>query len=183
MSVGSLSVSGNRRLREAAGPLLTATTIVPYEDGPYGPFDSIGFLDRMARDLGSGQELSAAVIVEAVQIQAGVYAATSEWLQDLRAWTREHRVLLIMDEVQTGCGRVGTFFAFDQAGIVPDIVTCAKSPGGSGVALACVLIAREYDVWEPGDHTGTFRGNQLAFVTARAALELWTEAQFMALIK
>jgi diaminobutyrate-2-oxoglutarate transaminase len=183
MSIGSLSVSGNKRLRGAGGPLLAETTFVPYENGPYGPFDSIDYLVRLAEDAINGQELPAAVIVEPVQIQAGVYPASAQWLQALRDWTREHGVLLIMDEIQTGCGRTGRFFAFEKAGIVPDLVTCAKSISGSGLPMACVLISREHDAWRPGHHTGTFRGNQLAFVTAKLALELWTHQPFLDLVK
>jgi diaminobutyrate-2-oxoglutarate transaminase len=179
MSIGSLSVSGNKRLRNVAGPLLAETTFVPYEDGPHGPFDSIDYLIRLGKDAGSGQELPAAVIVEPVQIQAGVYPASTQWLQALREWTREHGVLLIMDEIQTGCGRTGSFFSFTKSGIVPDMVTCAKSISGLGLPMACVLIAREFDMWKPGDHTGTFRGNQLAFVTASIALRLWNQQPFL----
>jgi diaminobutyrate-2-oxoglutarate transaminase len=83
--------------------------------------------------------------------------------------------LLIVDEVQTGCCRTGPFFSFERAGIVPDIVCLAKSISGLGLPMALVLIKREHDAWSPGEHNGTFRGSNLSFVTATAALELWSD--------
>lgn len=179
MTLGALSVSGNR-CKRGGGALPNDVTFVPYEDSPHGPFDSIGFLDRMAKDQGSGTELPAAVIVESVQIQAGVYAASDDWLQRLRQWTKENGVVLILDEIQAGCGRAGDFFGFEKSGIVPDVVTVAKSISGYGLPMALVLIAPELDVWSPGDHTGTFRGNQLAFLTAQIALGYWRDPAFLA---
>lgn len=183
MSIGSLSVSGSNRLRSVGGPLLHETTFVPFEDGPVGKFDSIEFLERLSNDAGSGQEMPAAVIVEGVQIQAGVYSASNKWLQDVRAWTKANDVIMIMDEVQTGCGRTGAFFSFERAGIVPDMITVAKSIGGYGLPMALVFIAREFDKWNPGDHTGTFRGNQLAFLAGEIALHFWQDPEFLKLVK
>jgi diaminobutyrate-2-oxoglutarate transaminase len=79
--------------------------------------------------------------------------------------------VLIVDEVQVGCGRTGTFFSFERAGITPDLVTLSKSLSGYGLPMALTLIRRDLDIWNPGEHNGTFRGNNLAFVTAQAALE------------
>lgn len=182
MSVGALSVSGSNRLRAAGGQLLHEVSFVPYESGPDGDFDSIDYLERQFADPSGGAELPAAVIVEGVQIQAGVYAASAEWLRGLREWTQRNGALLIVDEVQTGCGRTGRFFSFEDSGVVPDIVTTAKSIGGSGLPLALIMFRRELDAWSPGDHTGTFRGNQLAFVTGRIALQLWQDQGFLDLV-
>ncbi|MGU0739325.1 aminotransferase class III-fold pyridoxal phosphate-dependent enzyme [Pseudomonas aeruginosa] len=180
MTAGALAVTGNRTRR---GPgLSTDVVFVPYEDSPYGEFDSIGFLERLANDQGSGSELPAAVIVESVQIQAGVYPASNQWLQRLRKWTTDHGVLLICDEIQAGCGRTGDFFGFERSGVVPDLITCAKSIGGFGLPMAIVLLRAGLDVWQPGDHIGTFRGNQLAFLTARIALSYWHDEQFLKLL-
>ncbi|WP_265582660.1 diaminobutyrate--2-oxoglutarate transaminase [Streptomyces ferrugineus] len=179
MTAGALAVSGARRLRAYGSPGANAeTTFVPYENSMYGPFDSLAHLDRLVEEAGSAFELPAAVIVESVQIQAGVFAASAEWLRGVREWTERHGVLLICDEVQSGCGRAGDFFAFDHAGIVPDIVTTAKSISGNGLPMALLFMKRELDVWEPGEHTGTFRGNQLAFITAKIALEYWQNEEF-----
>ncbi|HCF9631524.1 TPA: aminotransferase class III-fold pyridoxal phosphate-dependent enzyme, partial [Pseudomonas aeruginosa] len=116
------------------------------------------------------------------QIQAGVYPASNQWLQRLRKWTTDHGVLLICDEIQAGCGRTGDFFGFERSGVVPDLITCAKSIGGFGLPMAIVLLRAGLDVWQPGDHIGTFRGNQLAFLTARIALSYWHDEQFLKLL-
>jgi diaminobutyrate-2-oxoglutarate transaminase len=177
MSLGSLAVTGSRKAR-AAGGGVAGVTFVPYEDGPHGPFDSIGYLERMFTDQSSGMDLPAAVIVEPLQMEGGVYPASREWLRALRELTHRHSVLLICDEIQAGCGRTGTFFAFEHAGVVPDIVTMSKSLSGYGFPLAITLFHPELDVWSPGEHAGTFRGNQLAFVAGTAALELWQRTEF-----
>ena len=178
MSRGSLAVSGGRRAR-AAGQVGTAdVTFVPYEDGPAGPFDSIGYLERMLSDPSSGLDLPAAVIVEPLQMEGGVYPASADWLRRLRDLTTRYGVLLIFDEIQSGCGRTGTFFCFEHAGVVPDIITVSKAIGGYGLPLSLVLFRPELDVWSPGEHTGTFRGNQLAFVAGAAACELWGQDGF-----
>ncbi|WP_079125326.1 diaminobutyrate--2-oxoglutarate transaminase [Streptomyces lushanensis] len=180
MSRGSLAVTGSRRARRAGGVSGQDVTFVPYEDGPLGPFDSIAFIERLLADPSSGTDVPAAVIVEPTQMEGGVYPASGEWLRRLRALTRRHGILLILDEIQAGCGRTGTFFGFEDAGIVPDIVTVSKSISGYGLPLSLTLFRRELDVWEPGEHTGTFRGNQLAFVAATAACELWQHGSFRA---
>jgi diaminobutyrate-2-oxoglutarate transaminase len=121
----------------------------------------------------------AAVIVETVQGEGGVNVATLRWLQELQRLCRRHDMLLIVDDIQVGCGRTGTFFSFESAGIQPDIVTLSKSLSGFGLPMAMVLIKPELDIWKPGEHNGTFRGNNLAFVTARQALEhYWSDGAF-----
>ncbi|RGE22038.1 diaminobutyrate--2-oxoglutarate transaminase [Leucobacter sp. wl10] len=182
MTAGAYAVSGGRSAGKNFGSLTHDVTFVPFEDGPHGEFDSLGFLRRLVEDRRSGTDVPAAVIVEAVQIQAGVFGASAKWLRDLRDWTREHGIVLILDEVQAGCGRTGQFFSFERSGIVPDIVTTAKSISGFGLPMALNLIAPALDVWEPGEHTGTFRGNQLSFVTARIALAYWTDPAFLELV-
>lgn len=178
MSRGSLAVTGGRRARRAGGVRSSDVTFVPYEDGPLGTFDSIGYLERMLADSSSGMELPAAVIVEPLQMEGGVYPASRQWLRGLREFTARHGILLICDEIQAGCGRTGTFFCFEHAEIEPDIVTLSKSISGYGQPLSLTTFRRELDVWAPGEHTGTFRGNQFAFVAAAAALELWQHADF-----
>ncbi len=177
MSLGSLAVTGSRKSRSPGGGA-SDVTFVPYEDGPHGHFDSIDYLERMFSDPSSGLDLPAAVVVEPLQMEGGVYPASREWLRALRELTLRHGVLLICDEIQAGCGRTGTFFAFEHADIVPDIVTLSKSLSGYGFPLAIVLFRPELDVWSPGEHAGTFRGNQLAFVAGAAALDLWQRPEF-----
>ncbi|MDB5072325.1 MAG: diaminobutyrate--2-oxoglutarate aminotransferase [Candidatus Eremiobacteraeota bacterium] len=182
LSLGSLAVTGNRALRRAAGTRLDGCTFVPYPAGPSGEFDALAYLERMFTDAHSGTELPASVIVETIQAEGGVYIPRDGWLAQLAALCRAHGVLLICDEIQTGCGRTGTFFAFERNGIAPDIVCVSKSISGIGLPMAMLLIRPELDQWEPGAHTGTFRGNQLAFVAAEAALAYWRDGAFTARI-
>jgi diaminobutyrate-2-oxoglutarate transaminase len=89
---------------------------------------------------------------------------------------KRHGILLIVDDIQVGNGRTGPYFSFEEMGIDPDIVTLSKSISGSGLPMALVLMKPEHDVWAPGEHNGTFRGNNAAFVTATAALEhFWSD--------
>jgi diaminobutyrate-2-oxoglutarate transaminase len=121
----------------------------------------------------------AAIIVETVQGEGGLNAARADWLRALAELCRRHEILLIVDDVQAGCGRTGTFFSFEEAGITPDIVCLSKSISGSGLPMALTLFRPELDTWEPGEHNGTFRGNNPAFVTGAAALELfWADDVF-----
>jgi 4-aminobutyrate aminotransferase-like enzyme len=133
----------------------------------------------MLDDSGSGLDKPAAVIVETVQGEGGINVATAEWLRGLQDLCRRQDILLIVDDVQMGCGRTGPFFSFEEAGIVPDIVCLSKSLSGYGLPFAVTLMKRELDVWDPGEHNGTFRGFNPAFVTAVAALEdYWTGDEF-----
>lgn len=180
MTMGALSATGGAGARRGAGIGLYGTTFLPYESGPWGGFDSIDLLSRLLADPSSGLDQPAAVIVEPVQMEGGIYPASAQWLRALREVTQKHGVLLILDEIQAGCGRTGTFFCFEQAGIVPDLVTLSKSISGYGLPMSIVLMSPDLDLWLPGEHAGTFRGNQLAFVAAAAALDFWADAEFLA---
>ncbi len=177
MSLGSLAATGNSYKRAGAGVSLNDTTFLPY-DGYLGEaIDTSIILDKLLDDPGSGVDLPAAVLLETLQGEGGLNAASSEWLQRIEAICRKHNILLIVDDVQMGCGRTGTFFSFEEAGIEPDIICLSKSIGGYGLPMALTLIKPEYDVWNPGEHNGTFRGNNLGFVAATEALEYWTDGQ------
>ncbi|MDQ3822563.1 MAG: aminotransferase class III-fold pyridoxal phosphate-dependent enzyme, partial [Actinomycetota bacterium] len=130
------------------------------------------YLEISLNDPNGGVTRPAAVIVEAVQGEGGVIPAPLEFLRGLRRLTRELDVPLILDEIQSGCGRTGTWFAFEQYGIVPDVVLVSKALGGIGMPIAIVLYDDRLDVWAPGAHTGTFRGNQLAFAAGLAAARI-----------
>ena len=173
MTLGSLAVTANPDKRQSAGVPLEHTATVPY-DGQMGDADTIEVLDAM---LGPNAELGevAAVIVETVQGEGGLHAASMAWLQRLEACCRRHGALLIVDDIQAGCGRTGAFFSFEPAGISPDIICLSKSISGSGLPMALTLIRPELDLWQPGEHNGTFRGNNAAFITAAAALDWWTD--------
>ena len=141
-------------------------------------------MDKLLSDPSSGVDKPAAVIVEVVQGEGGLNAASADWMRKLEKVCRKHDMLLIVDDIQAGCGRTGTFFSFEEMGVKPDIVTLSKSLSGFGLPFAVVVMRRELDQWEPGEHNGTFRGNNHAFVTAAAALEhFWTTDEFANSVK
>ncbi len=173
MTLGSLSVTGNSMKRGGAGIPLVHATPMPYDNYFDGQFPDFLYFERLLADSGSGLNEPAAVVVETLQGEGGINSSRPEWLRGLRELCDKHNMLLIVDEVQMGCGRTGPFFSFEEAGITPDIVCLSKSIGGYGMPLALTLIKSELDVWEPGEHNGTFRGNNPAFVTASEALKLY----------
>lgn len=181
---GALACTGNRHHRAVSGGSLPDVTRMPY-DGYLGDgVDTTVLLDRMLGDGSSGVDLPAAVIVETVQGEGGINAARMDWLRNLEKVCRKHGVLLIVDDIQAGCGRTGRFFSFEEAGISPDIVTLSKSLSGYGLPLAVVLLRPEIDQWEPGQHNGTFRGHNPAFITATCALNLfWQNDSFAAEVR
>ncbi|MER6343566.1 diaminobutyrate--2-oxoglutarate transaminase [Streptomyces sp. NPDC001595] len=176
MSLGSLAVTGNEAKRAGAGVGLGHVHRIPYDGFAGGAVDGPALLDAMLSSGNSGLDRPAAVIVETVQGEGGVHVASAEWLRELSLVCRRHDMLLIVDDVQMGCGRTGGFFSFEASGVVPDIVCLSKALSGYGLPLALTLFRPELDVWAPGEHNGTFRGHNLAFVTAAAALrEFWQD--------
>jgi len=176
MTLGSLSLTGNRSQRRGAGVGLHDVARMPY-DGYLGPdVDTMGYLDRVLDDPSSGIDLPAAIIVETVQAEGGINVASIGWLNRLQAIARRHGALLIVDDIQIGCGRTVPFFSFERSDVVPDIVCLSKSLSASGLPFALTLLRPELDQWAPGEHNGTFRGNNLAFVSGTAALErYWSD--------
>ena len=179
LSLGALATTAARQYRSAAGVPLDNVTFAPYE-GYFGPdVDTIELLATQLEDPSGGIDRPAAVIVESIQGEGGVNVASPEWLRRLAALAAAHEIPLIVDDIQAGCGRSGDFFSFEESGIRPDIVVLSKSLSGYGLPMSLVLISPELDVWEPGGHTGTFRGNNLAFVGATAALRTyWADDDF-----
>ncbi|WP_099157757.1 diaminobutyrate--2-oxoglutarate transaminase [Virgibacillus ndiopensis] len=177
MTIGSLSVTGNSFKRHGAGIPLHHSVSMPFDDYVENQ-DSIAYLERFLEDSGSGVALPAAIILETVQGEGGINAARLEWLKKIENICKRWDILLIIDDVQAGCGRTGTFFSFEPAGINPDIVCLSKSIGGIGLPMAITLIKPAYDQWGPGEHNGTFRGNNLAFIAATEALSNWETDQF-----
>lgn len=176
MTLGSLSVTGNSMKRGGAGIPLVHATPMPYDDYFDGQVPDFLYFEKMLEDSGSGLNEPAAVIVETLQGEGGINSSRPEWLRGLYDLCQKHGMLMIVDDVQMGCGRTGPFFSFEEAGIQPDIVCLSKSIGGYGMPLALTLIKPEHDVWEPGEHNGTFRGNNPAFITATEALEqYWSD--------
>ncbi|MFD9562946.1 diaminobutyrate--2-oxoglutarate transaminase [Streptomyces sp. NPDC059994] len=173
MSLGSLAVTGNAFKRAGAGIPLVHGTPMPFDNYLDGQTPDFLWFERLLEDQGSGLNKPAAVIVETVQGEGGINVARPEWLRALAELCRRQDMLLIVDDIQMGCGRTGAFFSFEEAGITPDIVTLSKSISGYGLPMSLCLFRPELDVWEPGEHNGTFRGNNPAFVTATAALEAY----------
>ncbi|MAP11694.1 MAG: diaminobutyrate--2-oxoglutarate transaminase [Gammaproteobacteria bacterium] len=176
MTLGALAATGNAPKRASAGTRLDGVMRAPY-DGYFGAdVDTAAQLDQLLCDAGSGVEPPAAILLETVQGEGGLNAASPQWSRAIEAVARRHGALLIVDDIQAGCGRTGPFFSFETSGIEPDIVTMAKSLSGFGLPLAAVLFNPRLDVWAPGEHNGTFRGNNHAFVTGARALELfWSD--------
>ncbi len=172
LTMGALAVTGNNFYRDESYGARNNVAFMPY-DGFLGPdIDTIDVLRRYLEDGSSGVDIPAAIIVETVQGEGGINVASDEWLRNLEAVCREFDILLIIDDIQVGNGRTGTFFSFERAGIHPDLVTFSKSLGG-GLPFAVLFMRPELDQWQPGEHTGTFRGNNLAFVAAEQALTYW----------
>ena len=173
MTLGALSVTGNSMKRGGAGIPLVHATPMPYDHYFDGAYPDFLYLERLLKDSGSGLNEPAAVIVETVQGEGGINAARLDWLRGLSELCKRQGILLIVDDVQMGCGRTGAFFSFEDAGIMPDIVCLSKSISGYGIPMALTLIRPELDVWEPGEHNGTFRGISPGFVTAAEALRTY----------
>jgi diaminobutyrate-2-oxoglutarate transaminase len=179
LSLGSLAVTANNFYRDEAFVDRNNVTFMPF-DGYLGDgIDGISVIRRFLEDSSSGVDLPAAVIVETIQAEGGVNVASVSWLQGLQALCREFDILLIVDDIQVGCGRTSSFFSFEEAGLTPDIVVLSKAISGYGLPMALLLIRPEVDQWKPGEHSGTFRGNGAAFVTAAAALTFWEDPTFI----
>ena len=178
MTLGSLAVTGNSFKRAGAGVPLSHVSMMPFDSYlEEGKDQSLALLETLLGDEGSGVDKPAAAIIETVQAEGGVNVARMEWLKELAAILKRHDVLLIVDDIQVGCGRTGPFFSFEPAGIQPDIVCLSKSLSGFGLPLAVTLMRPELDQWAPGEHNGTFRGHNPAFVTATAALDFWADQE------
>ena len=178
MTLGSLSVTGDSMKRQGAGVQLHNATNMPFDGYLGGEVDTIEYFAAFLGDGGSGVDVPAAVIVETVQAEGGINAASPEWLGRLAGLCQRYDILLIVDDIQAGCGRTGPFFSFEAMDIEPDIVCLSKSLSGYGLPLAVTLMKPEHDVFAPGEHNGTFRGNNHAFVTATAALDYWEDPAF-----
>lgn len=178
-TLGALACTGNEHHRGGAGVNLGGVTRLPFA-GYLDDGDTLDLFAKMLADPSSGLDHPAAVIVETLQGEGGLNSASERWLQRLAKLCQSNEMLLIVDDIQAGCGRTGHFFSFETAGITPDIITLSKSLSGFGLPFALTLIRRELDQWAPGEHNGTFRGNNHAFVTATAALNhYWRDDRLM----
>ncbi|KAA8608142.1 diaminobutyrate--2-oxoglutarate aminotransferase [Salipiger aestuarii] len=184
MTMGALAATGNSGKRAGGGMPLQGVTHLPFE-GAFGPeVDTLKQIEFMLDNPSSGLDAPAAFLVEPVQGEGGLNAASADWLRGIAALAKKHGALLILDDIQAGIGRTGTFFSFEEMGIDPDLIPLAKSLSGFGLPFAALLVKPQHDIWKPAEHNGTFRGNTHAFVTARVALEkFWKQNAFQESLK
>ncbi|MFI7610527.1 diaminobutyrate--2-oxoglutarate transaminase family protein [Nonomuraea terrae] len=178
MTMGALAATANVAVKEPVAGIAADVTRLPYPYPYRCPFGvggersaelSAAYAERLLDDPAGGVVPPAAMILEAVQGEGGAVPAPDGWMREMRRITAERRIPLIVDEVQTGVGRTGAFWAVEHSGIVPDAVVMSKAIGG-GLPLAVIVYHEDYDGWLPGAHTGTFRGNTLAMAAGTATL-------------
>ncbi|MFC7403818.1 aspartate aminotransferase family protein [Georgenia alba] len=183
MTLGSLAATANHAFRKWAGVPLTDVVRLPFETAPGGD-TALTDYGAALRDASSGLTPPAAFLVEAVQAEGGVNVASAEWLHEVQALAREVGALFIIDDIQAGCGRTGSYFSFDGMGLDPDVITLAKGLGGFGTPIAMNLNKPSVDDhWSPGAHTGTFRGQGLSFVAGAVALDYFTDDTLMSEVR
>ncbi len=178
LTAGALAMTANPHFRHPAFPRTRDVTFMPFDGFLGEEVDTVAYLRAFLESTNSGIDKPAAVILETVQAEGGINVARSGWLQALAELCREMEILLIIDDIQVGNGRTGDYFSFEAAGLSPDIVTLSKAIGGYGLPMSIVLLKPEIDQWKPAEHTGTFRGNNLAFVAGTEALRYWESADF-----
>lgn len=172
MTLGSLALTSDRASRNGAGVSLDNVVRIP-SPAMFPYMDTIDYVETLLENDHSGVDIPAAIIIETTQAEGGVYTLGDEYLRRIRGICDKYDILLIVDDIQVGVGRCGGYFSFESAGIVPDMVVLSKSLSGYGFPMALLLIKPQYDIWKPGEHNGTFRGNQIAFAAACAAIDLF----------
>lgn len=182
LTMGSLAVTGNAFYRDEAYISRSNVTVLPFDNYMGPELNTLDLFRKMLTDNSSGLDMPAAVILETIQAEGGIHIASPEWLRGLADICSEFDILLIVDDIQVGNGRSGDFFSFEEAGIKPDIVCLSKAIGG-GLPLALILLRPDLDQWKPGEHTGTFRGNNLAFVASYEALHYWDNTDLSEAVK
>ncbi|MHC4044868.1 diaminobutyrate--2-oxoglutarate transaminase [Bradyrhizobium sp. 23AC] len=173
LSLGAIAATGNRFYRKVSGVSLFGTTFMPYDGYLGSGVDTAEYVRKLLMDGGSGIDAPAAILLETVQGEGGINVASKKWLQSIQAIAKDAGAVFIVDDIQMGSGRTGEFFSFEFAELSPDVIVLSKSLSGYGLPLSMLLIREGLDVWEPGEHTGTFRGNNLALVSATAAINLY----------
>jgi len=187
MGHGALALTGNLNAKQSVNGLMPDVHFFPYPYSYRCPFGLGGdagidaacaIFERTLKDPESGITKPAAVIIEPIQGEGGVIPAPVKFLQTVRRVTKELGIPMIVDEIQCGIGRSGKFFAFEYADIVPDVILCSKAIGGSQ-PMSVVVYHKELDIWEPGSHAGTFRGNQLAMGAGTVVMERVSDPAFL----
>ncbi len=184
MTLGALAATANDVFRQAAGVPLGYVERMPFETAPGGGIEALEAYADALKDSSSGLKPPAAFLVEVIQAEGGVHVASEAWLKAVQDLAHDVGALFIVDDIQAGCGRTGSYFSFDDMDLDPDIVTLAKGIGGFGTPLAMNLNKPEHDAhWKPGEHTGTFRGQGLSFVAGTEALSYFTDDELMSQVK
>ena len=171
-TLGSLALTANDYYHSSFNGARNNVSHLPFDGYMGEDIDTSDYLEKVLSDQSSGIPIPAAIILETIQGEGGINVASSHWLQKIESICKRFDILLIIDDIQVGNGRTGKFFSFEHAGISPDIVCLSKSLG-AGLPFAINLIKPDIDIWKPGEHTGTFRGNNLAFVAGKAVLDYW----------
>jgi len=183
MTLGSLAMTTDITSRNGAGTGLNNVTFMPYYNAFEDYNTSLDYMEHVLADDHSGIDKPAAVFLETVQAEGGIYPAPVEWLRRLRDICSRNDILMVVDDIQVGVGRTGSFFSFERAGITPDIVVLSKSISGFGLPMSLLLMKPELDIFVPAEHNGTFRGNQLAFVGAKAGIEYYADKNMDDMVK
>ncbi|MEK7598836.1 MAG: aspartate aminotransferase family protein [Patescibacteria group bacterium] len=180
MTMGALSVTSKLSHRKVAPPLIPGIHFLPFCSSYRCPFantnspcsgECMRYFEFCLENPYSGIDKPAAIIIEPIQGEGGTYIPSNGWLERITEIARKNDILVIFDEIQTGFYRTGKMFAFEHTDADPDIITMSKGIGGNGYPLSLILYKKELDVWEPGTHIGTFRGNQIAMAAGLAAME------------
>jgi diaminobutyrate-2-oxoglutarate transaminase len=175
----ALALTTDAGHRSGIGELVPGVQFIPYPyvyRNPFGcPDEDVdlqcaNYLERILDDSHSGTPLPAAVILESVQGEGGTIIPSPRFMKRVREITEKRGIILICDEIQSGLGRTGKMFAFEHAGIVPDIVTMSKALGGVGFPISAIAYREELNTWPAGKTIGTFRGNMIAFAAGDVAL-------------
>ena len=187
MGHGALALTGNLHAKNKVNDLMPNVHFMPYPysyrcpfglGGDAGTDAACAYFERMLKDPECGITKPAAVILETIQGEGGVIPAPVKFIQTVRRVTKELDIPMIVDEIQCGIGRSGRFFAFEYADIVPDVILSSKAIGGSQ-PLSVVIYNKKLDVWEPGAHAGTFRGNQLAMRAGTVVMNRVSKPDFL----
>jgi len=189
MTTGALAVTSNRHYKENYLPLMPEVYRAPYaycyrcafgKSYPECDLQCAHFVEHMLTDPDSGASSTAAVLIEAIQGEGGVIVPPDEYMPEIRRICDENKVILIVDEIQTGFGRTGKMFACEHSNITPDIMTIAKGMGGGGLPAAGMIFRKSLDTWEPGrSHFGTFRGNALSSAAGLAAINYMQDTKLV----
>lgn len=181
MTLGALACTANSYFCNASGTPLNHVSHWPFDTHEGGGVESLKTLRALYENSSGGVEKPAAFIIEVLQAEGGVNLASKEWLQELQQLAKDLGALLIVDDIQSGCGRSGSYFSFEDADIDPDIITLAKGIGGIGTPMAMNLVKADHDAhWQPGEHTGTFRGQNISYVAGREALRYFENDDLLA---